>query len=354
MRVGSRSTRRADSSRSSSTSPSPRPTRVDGRSICARIVRRSPPRAGARRARTSNGSWMRRLPRNIARSTGTRRWSWPTRKGETRASRWMCAFGWTGSPSRGCTISDCSSASSRTERARAAVAIAAWLALASASAQAQDLIFSSLDAPPADPGAFSTLSCRLAYDEDGASTNYRTFQIRLVPPPGWQALAGEKTVSLAPGDARIVPFTVRVPEQASPDSIYDATFLLSDPGTGAVSGIAIRGVAVNGRHGIALLPSAEELEVRAGQRVDVSVLARNEGNQTEIISIDAESVPAWPVRVEPNEVTLAPGESRALFVHVDVPATARDGALHVLDLTASPRDADFASTRARVRTEVLE
>lgn len=216
------------------------------------------------------------------------------------------------------------------------------------------MIFSSLDAPPADPGAFSTLSCRLAYDEDGASTNYRTFQIRLVPPPGWQALAGEKTVSLAPGDARIVPFTVRVPEQASPDSIYDATFLLSDPGTGAVSGIAIRGVAVNGRHGIALLPSAEELEVRAGQRVDVSVLARNEGNQTEIISIDAESVPAWPVRVEPNEVTLAPGESRALFVHVDVPATARDGALHVLDLTASPRDADFASTRARVRTEVLE
>lgn len=259
----------------------------------------------------------------------------------------------------------------RTERRRAIAPVHSWvfattlLLAAACAARAGEVVLTTLEPVAAEPGRFATFTCRLEHLRTNRydRTVWPEVRVSFQPPLGWTALSAERTLVLPPGGDAIVPFVVQVPLHADPGTSHDAIFSLFVPPDEATRQVAIRGMRVLPRRDLTLHTTEETLAGRAGERVTFSVLVHNGGNCPDRVRLSAESVPDWSPQVEPAELVLGVGETVAARVSMEIPSSAREGTLQLLDLDATSlevvevqdrtADRDVVSATARVRTAVL-
>ncbi|MCB9464907.1 MAG: hypothetical protein H6682_14540 [Candidatus Eisenbacteria bacterium] len=198
------------------------------------------------------------------------------------------------------------------------------------------IVLSTEDPVPAVPGEFATFSCRIDHvrDDPRDRTFWPEVRVRFRPPDGWSALSTERGLVLSPGGSVVMPFTAFVPMDADPSVSHDAVFELTYPPDDGVDQIAIRGVTVRTRRGLDISTAEDGISARAGETVTLSVFVRNTGNQSDTVRLEGESVPNWEWEVEPDVLSLAPGEEGAARVSLHIPEVAREGTLHLLDLRA--------------------
>lgn len=244
----------------------------------------------------------------------------------------------------------------RAAKTARALGLSALLALVAATAGAE-IIFTTQEPAPAEPGSFATFSCRVEYDAKRGEP-WKEVRIRFTPPADWPALASERTLSIGPGRSQTIPFTVRVPELSRPDRAHDGVFELFYPPDPDPASIAVRGIVVQRRYGLHIDPARTELTARAGERVELSLAVRNDGNTADEARFAFESVPDWRIDLDPPSMTLEPGASLPLLVSIEVPEGTQGGMLHILDLRAESVGAARAGSPvtafARVHTEVLK
>lgn len=216
-----------------------------------------------------------------------------------------------------------------------------------------DAVVAAIETVQPVPGGFTTLTCRVENRSEVARET-RTFLVQLQAPRGWGALSTERTISLESGEERTVPFTVRVPAQASSDSLHTAVFTVRAPSDSLILGLAACGLHVRTRFGVSLTGPAEAPAARAGQEVSFVVVVRNTGNQSDTVRLSTSSTPTWPVVLASTEIAVPAGATRAVTVTLRVPAEARAATLHLLGVSAASEGAERAGLgeQARARLEV--
>lgn len=167
----------------------------------------------------------------------------------------------------------------------------------------------------------------------------------VVLPLGWQHLGLPLTLSLGPGDEETVFLAVVVPGTAAAGE-YGMSLVLTWPGGEATAAAVVRVLSVAG---VALVPPPPG-EGQPGGSVPYELGVVNRGNVLDRFAVDVSSTGGWPVRVEPREFTLRPGEPGIVRVVHAIPAQAEPGR----DLLAVVvRSQEGAEARAAWFTTVL-
>ena len=185
--------------------------------------------------------------------------------------------------------------------------------------------------PPGEmvPGAYAILSFSL----ENLSDQPLECRARIEPPRGWSVVTSERLVSAAPRSVEVVPFSVWVEGAASAEAVHACRLRLFDE---AGREIAVSAAALNvaRTHDLSLEAPGPPATGHPGERVTHGFRLTNRGNAADTVALRCDAVPDWPVHMPPSRTFLAPGESRDLAVTVSVPETGRDGARHLLVLTA--------------------
>jgi hypothetical protein len=216
----------------------------------------------------------------------------------------------------------------------AVLLIAAAMSAAAGSAPDGDVPgvvrLAPLAAPTVAPGEYAVL----AFSIENLADAPVSWTARVVVPPDWSAVTPERSVTLEPGCAEIVPFSLWVGAHAAPDLSHVCRLELIDA-SGQTLTVASARLRVARRHEFALVVSETPVVGSPGERVAHAFRVTNRGNGTDTLALHVASVPSWPVELPPAPLVMAPGESRELVLTVAIPEAGRDGSRHLLGLTVS-------------------
>lgn len=169
--------------------------------------------------------------------------------------------------------------------------------------------------------------------------------LRVVVPEGWQHLGLPPTLSLAPGEEEAVFLTLIVPRDAAA-GVHVVRLVAAWPAGEAAAEGTVRVLAEAG----AEIHPPRAGEGQPGGSVTYELALVNRGNVLDRFSVDASSAHGWPVRVEPREMNLRPGEEGTVRLVLSVPTGAEPGR----DLlTLAVRSNEGAEARAAWFTTVL-
>ncbi|MBC7220434.1 PKD domain-containing protein [Candidatus Bipolaricaulota bacterium] len=172
-----------------------------------------------------------------------------------------------------------------------------------------------------------------------------TLSLEVEVPDGWTSLGLPTSLSVLAGDEEVVFFTVAVPRTAPAGSYRVRLWARWEHGEAhAEAEVRVTAVA-----GVELLPPRGEA-VGPGDTVSYDLGLVNRGNVLDRFSADASSAHGWPVRVEPREMNLRPGEKGTIRLVLSVPAGAEPGR-DLLSVTV--RSGEGAEARAAWFTTVL-
>jgi len=144
--------------------------------------------------------------------------------------------------------------------------------------------------------------------------------LELVAPPGWGHLGLPPSLSLAPGDEQAVFVTVIVSRGAAAGP-YRVRLVVGWPEGEASAEATVHVIAVAG---VDLVPPRKG-EVQPGDSVTYELSLVNRGNVLDRFSVDASSAHGWAVRVEPQDLTLRPGQRATVRLTLSVPAHTEPG-----------------------------
>ncbi len=169
--------------------------------------------------------------------------------------------------------------------------------------------------------------------------------LRAQAPEGWDHLGVPAGLALAPGEDEVVFLTVAVPRTAPAGSYRVRLWARWEHGEAqAEAEVRVTAVAA-----VELLPPRGEA-VGPGDAVSYDLVLVNRGNVLDRFSADASSAHGWPVRVEPREMNLRPGEKGTIRLVLSIPAGAEPGR-DLLSVTV--RSGEGAEARAAWFTTVL-
>ena len=164
-------------------------------------------------------------------------------------------------------------------------------------------------------------------------------------PPGWGTLDLPSIVFLAPGDEEAVFVTVVVPRTA----VAGAHIVRLKAAWDSGEAVAEATVHVLAMAAVGLIPPPAG-EGEPGATVAYTLTVLNRGNGLDRFLVAASSAHGWPVRSEPQEFTLRPGEKGTIGLFLDLPSSAEPGR----DLlTVTVRSTEGAEARAAWFTTIL-
>jgi uncharacterized membrane protein len=180
---------------------------------------------------------------------------------------------------------------------------------------------------------------------NGFSVNYQltvtntgntgnTFEVA-VSGAAWPTTPSVSSLPLNAGESYLVQVTVQIPQEATGEDQDFATITFS--GTGGVSASAELTTTVDYHpplFGVSIAPSAEMKSGDPGTTVIYEMTVTNTGliGATYGIAVTGST---WTTTCYPDHMTLAVGTSELVTVYVQIPATAADGAIDTVIVTAS-------------------
>lgn len=171
--------------------------------------------------------------------------------------------------------------------------------------------------------------------------------LRAQVPPGWEHLGLPPTLSLPAGEEDTVFLAVIVPRTAEA-GLYAVRLRVHDL-AGDVVAEAEAAVRVLAAAGVELVPPATG-EAQPGDSVTYELSIVNRGNGLDRFSVEVSSASGWPVRAEPRDVSLRPGERGTVRIVLSIPAQAAPGR----DLlTVAVRSREGAAARTAWFTTIL-
>lgn len=166
-----------------------------------------------------------------------------------------------------------------------------------------------------------------------------TFSEKLELPPDWQVIIPASSFRLAPYDQQVRLVSLFIPPN-SPAGSYRIGYSLASREQQSDSlhtAVKIRVAPVNA---VDSLCEEQPQVVAAGEDYTVKLRYINKGNTPVTLCFAEKNTPVYPVKFFPAEMTLSPGASQVLTVHIKTRPDGREAAAirHVLHISAVDKE----------------
>jgi len=179
-----------------------------------------------------------------------------------------------------------------------------------------------------------------------------TYDLALLPPLQWVALPIASTVAVNSGEQAFIFVNLLVAGSAEAKA-YDVALQCTSQSDPAVTAQAIGVVHVQSVANVDLTWDVAPSPPIPGQRLGGRARVRNTGNVLDRYQLELSVHPEWPTQLQFDELQLAPGEEAVVDFHVEVPATAEQGIVFRLVLTAASLSDPSAIAALTVSATVL-
>lgn len=171
-------------------------------------------------------------------------------------------------------------------------------------------------------------------------------------PTGWRTLSRHGDVTLAPRGREVLLVSAAIPRSAAP-GVYTISVRFTDRGgKTAEAGVPIR---IRARREVAIELLEQPGFVAAGERYTATYNVSNRGNAALRVRLRASTATGFRASVEPQELDLAPGESRPVSAVVITPASLPSVLAHTVTLTVEAADGlALDSTATRTASSLVE
>lgn len=171
-------------------------------------------------------------------------------------------------------------------------------------------------------------------------------------PKGWRMLSRHGDVTVASRGREVVLVSAAIPRAAAPGVYVVAVSFTDRVGKTAEARVRIR---IRARREVAVELLEQPGFIPAGERYTATYNVSNRGNAPLRVRLRASTATGFRATLEPQELDLAPGESRPVRVVVNTPASLPSVLAHTVTLTVEAADGlALDSTAARSASSLVE
>lgn len=200
--------------------------------------------------------------------------------------------------------------------------------------------------PSASQQPGTTRSYDLVYRNNGNRAEALNLQAQ--PPSGVTVSLSPPDFTLLPGASRTVQATVTVPAAWAPGSLQVPMRLSINGGADGTPTTNLA-LTVPTVHKVVLAaPDGDNKGANGGSPATFTVNVANEGNAGETVALSLSGLDGWTGDVEPDSLTLAPGDDEDVTVTLQPPAGAADGTTLLAQLRGSVAGTEHLELRATV------
>ena len=193
-----------------------------------------------------------------------------------------------------------------------------------------------------------TITLRLRLENQG--DRIASFTPEVTPPIGWSVLVPPGEVRLAPGESRVVLFSLLVAPEAQAGAYgFPVTYYLSRDAPRRKVRFEVRVPRIER---MTLTRLEGPAHVTSG-RFTTRFLLRNEGTAPLPWTLNARSSASLPLELTPERGTLDPGASTEIVVHAVVPNDLPTSTTHILTLSIEHMERPEVQAVARSTSELI-